>query len=597
MRIHRNWLTFLIVTFCSAAAAAEPVQSVRVALPPDAGPLVQRAAEILGREISERCEAKIVADGDAAFTVELSVQPGIGAEGFQIADGADGAVRIAGNDPRGLLYGVGKFLRTSRYDRGGFTPGAWRGQSVPSGALRGVYLATHFNNYFDVATDEEMQRYIDSLALWGTNSMGFCFTVGWYKSFDDPAAQEHLRKLKRFMRMAKSAGMGVGIFSKVNPGFQSAPEEIRAAPVPRRPPCGVNVCPSHPKGRETIVAYWTRIVDEFEEIGLDFHVYFPYDEGGCGCKDCAPWGARGLPKLCRDLTPIFRAKYPNIQMILGTWMFDHTGPQEGEWAGLSGFLAKDRTVADYLLVDAHGDFPRYPLEHGAPGGLPMVNFPDISMFGQSPWGGYGANPAPQRFQRLWNQTEKKLSGGFPYSEGIYEDVNKAICSQFYWNLDASADQTVKEYIAYEYSPEVVDPVFKAIECLERNHKHWVVVEKPAGPKREIGGNYYVSCFGVGSRIAFGKRDAKQAAQDAEEAWRLIREANERLTPQVRKSWRWRILYLRAMIDRELVHTDGWLEGPTLKAAFAELTGIYRSENARHVLNVPRIDDPNARHGD
>ena len=124
---------------------------------------------------------------------------------------------------------------------------------------------------------------------------------------------------------------------------------------------------------------------------------------------------------------------------------------------------------DYIQAHAHENFPRHPLEKGVPGGLPLLNFPEISMWGQNPWGGYGANPLPRALQRLWNQTEKKLSGGFPYSEGIYEDLNKVICNQFYWNPGRPAAETTKEYIAFEYSPEVVGDVAAAVEILEQNH--------------------------------------------------------------------------------------------------------------------------------
>jgi len=46
------------------------------------------------------------------------------------------------------------------------------------------------------------------------------------------------------------------------------------------------------------------------------------------------------------------------------------------------------------MVDDHDDFPRWPLDHGGGkvGGLPLLNFPEISMWGRSPWGGYGFNP-------------------------------------------------------------------------------------------------------------------------------------------------------------------------------------------------------------
>jgi hypothetical protein len=59
------------------------------------------------------------------------------------------------------------------------------------------------------------------------------------------------------------------------------------------------------------------------------------------------------------------------------------------------------------------------LDQGVPGGLPLLNFPDISMWAESREG-YGAHPLPERLQRRWDGTKKKLSGGFPYSEGIYE---------------------------------------------------------------------------------------------------------------------------------------------------------------------------------
>jgi hypothetical protein len=43
-----------------------------------------------------------------------------------------------------------------------------------------------------------------------------------------------------------------------------------------------------------------------------------------------------------------------------------------------------------ILADGHNNyFPKYLLDHGVPGNLPLLNFPEISMFGRSPWGGVG----------------------------------------------------------------------------------------------------------------------------------------------------------------------------------------------------------------
>jgi hypothetical protein len=226
---------------------------------------------------------------------------------------------------------------------------------------------------------------------------------------------------------------------------------------------------------------------------------------------------------------------------------------------LSKALAEDKSWADYIQADAHEDFPRFPLDRGVPGSLPLLNFPEISMWGQGPWGGYGANPLPARLQRLWNQTQRKLSGGTPYSEGIYEDINKAICSQFYWDPKRPAVETVREYAAFEFSPDVADDVVKVVEVFEKNHLRGQI-----GPS-------------------------------AEEAFERVKSIETKLTPRARAAWRWRIVYLRALIDHELLKTHGKLEGKTLRDAFRELTAIYHAEHAHSMpIRPPQIGDADAK---
>lgn len=517
--------------------------------------IVQSAAGILARHIQQRCPAAVVTAGESPATVELAVRPGVGAEGFTIADGPQGTVHIVGNDPRGVLYGVGKFLRSSRYDRGGFTPGTWRGVCVPRCPIRGIYLSTHFGNFYESASRQEVERYIEDLSLWGTNFVLLHFPHWQYASYDDPAARKMIEHLRWMMQAAKRVGMKVCISESINEGFTATPKEFLSTPVPdplvRHGNFGVNLCPSKPAARELLLKTWDRLLDEFADPGVDFAAWGPYDEGGCGCKDCWPWGARGYVSLSRDITALLRKKCPHIKIIVSTWTFDT--PPAGEWEGLSEALAEDNSWADYIMADAHEDFPRYPLEKGVPGGLPLLNFPEISMWGQNPWGGYGANPLPARFQRLWNQTQQKLSGGTPYSEGIYEDIGKAICSQFYWDPNRSAMDTVKEYAAFEYSPDVADDVAGVVEILEKNHK----------------------------------RD--QIGPSAQEAFARVERIETKLTAQARTAWRWRIFYLRALIDREMWKTRGKLEGETLKEAFAELTAIYHAENTHSMpVRPPQV---------
>jgi hypothetical protein len=69
----------------------------------------------------------------------------------------------------------------------------------------------------------------------------------------------------------------------------------------------------------------------------------------------------------------------------------------------------------------------------------------------------------------------------------------------------------------------------------------------------------------------------------------------KLTPQARAAWRWRIIYLRALVDRELFRTQGKLEGKVLQGAFRELTTIYHAEHAHSMpIRPPQISDANAK---
>ncbi|MBZ5855508.1 hypothetical protein [Flavihumibacter profundi] len=554
MKSISNHFVLVLSLFFTAQLASAQVHTVRITLPKNAGMITEHARQVLANQITNRCDAKIVDGKTAELNIELVTETTATSESFRITGDGKPNIRITGSDENGLIYGIGKFLRSSRFDQGGFTPGTWRGSSAPAGKARGMYFASHFGNFYEAAPIDEVSQYVDELALWGVNYLVLYFPEFQFTGFDDVAAQQLLTRLKSIMHVAKANGMKVGLLQVANGSFKSTPKELLNIPVPdqlhRRGDFGVNLNPAIPEAHTALTRQWALLMDQFKDVGLDVIVYWPYDEGGCGCSECWPWGSRGFPKLSNDLSKISRDKYPGIQVVLSTWVFDT--PEAGEWEGLSKYLQKDKGLVNYIMADAHEDFPRYPLDKGVPGGLPLLNFPEISMWGQAPWGGYGANPLTDRLQHLWNETENKLSGGFPYSEGIYEDINKVICSQLYWNGQRFTADIVREYIAFEFSPDVVDQVAKALEIFESNH------------------------------------DREHINTSAKEAFRLIEDAEQKLTPRVRKSWRWRILYLRALIDREMFATKGKLEGETLKNAFNELTAIYHAEHGHSMPIHPPV---------
>jgi len=176
----RTWLILLLVIAaavqwdCRVAQGGEHmVNSVLVVVEGPPSPLVSKAAELLCEQINARCRAAICTEGDGKLRIVLTLKPGIGREGFRIEEGPDSAIRIVGNDARGLIYGVGKFLRGSRFGEGAFGPSTWKGASVPEKPVRGIYFGA-FANYYCTAPPDEIRRYVEELALWAATALPWC---------------------------------------------------------------------------------------------------------------------------------------------------------------------------------------------------------------------------------------------------------------------------------------------------------------------------------------------------------------------------------------------------------------------------------------
>jgi len=543
----------IVLLFALSLEAADVADQVHLVLRPQASEAVRRITEVFQRQVEQRCHAKVVTSGDSPLKVELAIEPGIGTEGFAITDGQAGGVRIVGNDDRGLLYGVGKFLRTSRYDRGGFTPGAWRGRSVPEKPVRGIYFATHFHNFYHDAPIGEVERYVEDLGLWGFNTVIVWYDMHHFNGFDSPEAVDFRQRLKAICGAARRVGLDVGLVNVANEGYANSPKAIQADVKGMRGAAfPTDVCTGKPEGRQYVLDNFAQQYDWARELKPKWIILWPYDSGGCGCRQCQPWGDGGYLRMAEPVARLARSKFSGVRVVLSTWFLSGM-----EWAGLRPAFSARPDWVDYLLVERRhmGGAADLPPARPSPGELPLVGFPEITMAGGAwAWGGIGANLLPTRYERGWKEDKAQWQGGFPYSEGIYDDIHKALFASFYWKADTSADEALKEYIAFEYSPEVVDLVLPAIRLIEKN----IAPQTRTGP------------------WSLKARD-------------LLERADAQLTAQSRRAWRWRILLLRARIDAQLYLTGGVLKGRVLHDACRELTDIYHAERAEACVKPPRVD--------
>ena len=527
------------------------------------GVLAVKATTIFLRILNERTGQDFNGNNGNHLTIRLRIlTQTMPPEAFRIEKPEENSIILSASDSNGILYGLGKLLHSSVITEKGFAPGNWLGLSVPEKPIRNIYFATHFHNFYHTAPVEKVTSYIEELALWGYNNIEVWFDMHGFEGINDPRAVAMLDRLSVILRAGKDAGMKITICMLGNEGYNSSPRELRAKPpkqIRLRGCYGVEICPSQPGGTELILNQVADELDAFSsrEVIVDYIVIWPYDQGGCGCDRCTPWGSNGYLKLSKKVTELAHRKIPKVKIILSTWLFDCV-EDEGEWAGLTHAFANEKPCVDYIQADSHEAFPKYLKNNPVPGNLPLLNFPEISMWNSWPWGGFGANPLPSRFQRLWDEVKDKAAGGAPYSEGIFEDINKVIYSQFYWSGRKTATETLREYISFEFSYSLADDILEAIDILEKNHGLSGGPTKFRVPEEDHG---------------------------SKKAYELLMSIDRQLSDKTKKGWRWRLLLLRAMFDYELRKNNG-IANQTVEAGFGELTALYYAEHADASVRPP-----------
>lgn len=510
--------------------------------------------EVLKKRFSARGVHNSSDDPD--FTLEMRLDPTLSPGVFSVARTTSRSVISAGNLSE-LVCGAGRFLHESVYGKNGMVPWDGSGKFTLEKPFRGIYFAVHFKNFYHSAPVEDVCEYIEDLALWGFNVFTFWYDLHHFRNFDDPESAAFRKRLKAFAETARSMGMKRTCLYAVNEAFADSPEFLRA-----RKENGIRggwydsqICPSRPEGKAFLLKQFENLCRNFyAEFELDFLCFWPFDQGGCGCEACAPWATKTYPTLCVELKKILKSILPDCRTIVSAWMF-----RESEWNTLLEYRKKSPEFCEYLLEEF---LPK-------PAGQPFLGFPEISMSGMYPWGGFGASVLAKHQQQHWNGQKKFLQGGFPYSEGIFEDLSKVIYSQFYcW--DSPVSETMKKYIACEFGGNDPAPVMKALSILEDNHRirTWdglsnLLTGKPSGkpvePPREDPG--------------------------AEEAFTLLKETDSLLPEWGRKAWRWRIVFLRALLDAELKKNE---EKPNAlcEEAFDELTVLYHAQHAETTVSPP-----------
>ncbi|HEY2934197.1 MAG TPA: hypothetical protein VGK99_20850 [Acidobacteriota bacterium] len=355
------------------------------------------------------------------------------------------AALVLGNDPRGMLFGVGRLLRTLSMNRGKITiPNNLQLTTSPYHPMRGHQLGYRpKTNSYDGWTVAVWEQYIRDLAVFGTNAVELIPPRS-----DDAADSPHfplppMEMMVEMSRLLDQYGLDVWIW------YPAMDEDY-----------------SDPKTVEFALREWG---DVFKKLPRIDAVFVP---GG----DPGKTRPKILMALLEKQTHVLHRYHPKAQMWVSPqgfsrqWMDEFCAILDSQPAWLTGIVYGPQTRL--TLAQLRARVPqRYPIRH----------YPDITHSRQcqypvQDWDAAFAvteareviNPRPLAQARIFQLTRKDTVGFIAYSEGCNDDVNKIIWSSLGWDPDASVPGILRDYSRYFIGDGYSDSFTQGLLALEKN---------------------------------------------------------------------------------------------------------------------------------
>ncbi len=437
----------LLVCVCSFAADSPDLRDASIILPPGAGTVVKKAAQMLHEEIESRTQVRLPVlakwDGKASAIV-LKTGGGKPAEGFHIAS-TPNAVTITGTDDRGLLFGAGYLLRHLEMSRQRvILPSALDVTTAPAMPVRGHQLGYRpKTNSYDGWTVALWEQYIRELAIFGTN------TIELIPPRSDDAADSPLFPLTQIdmmvemSRIADEYGLDVSVWYPAMDRDYNDPATVEKA-----------------------IAEWG---DVFRKLPRIDAVFVP---GG----DPGHTQPKTLFALLEKQAANLRRYHPHARLWVSpqgfdkAWMEEFYGlmQQQPEWlAGIVyGPQNRDSLAEVRARVPKRYPIRAYPdITHSLHSQFPVPNWD--AAFAQTE-GRETINPRPRGHAAIFHADQPLFDGFVSYSEGCNDDVNKIVWSGLGWDPKQAVETILREYARFFIGPEMAEPFAQGLLSLEKD---------------------------------------------------------------------------------------------------------------------------------
>jgi hypothetical protein len=440
-------MLLLILLLSAVPVLALDLSRATVVCAPSLSALETKAVTVLVEEVEKRSQIRwpISHTRPPAGTPVVFVERGSGpAEGFRIrTEGL--TVTISGNDPRGVLFGVGKLLRELHMGRQSILlPDGYQISTTPKYRLRGHQLGYRpKTNAYDAWSVPMWDQYMRDLTVFGANAIELIPPRS-----DDDADSPHfplppIEMMVEMSRIADSYGLDVWIW------YPAMDKDY-----------------SDPKTVEFALKEWGEVFRQLPRIDA---VFVP---GG----DPGHTQPKHMFALLEKQTQSLRRYHPKAQMWMSPqgfnqeWMEEFYALMKQQPAWLSGIVFGPQIRVSYR-----------ELRERVPRQYPLRFYPDIthSTHSQYPvpdWdtayalteGREGINPRPTTQAQIFRLNQDYGIGFLTYSEGCNDDVNKFIWSALGWDPQAKVVDILREFGRYFIGDRYAEAVAQGIMALERN---------------------------------------------------------------------------------------------------------------------------------
>lgn len=403
--------------------------------------------------------------------------PEPGKEGFQIWTTADirNVCYIFGADDRGILYGVGKLLRSLHFSSGKmWLTGDIKISETPTYSIRGHQLGyRNLNNTYDAWNVKQYEKYIRELALFGANSIEFVVPNNKNYKQNRLMTISPDNMLQANSQICKNYGMDVWLWY----------------PVGAKVLLSSDLTKQQLLQRERIFKLLPKLdaifIPGLEHHDLPLERLFPF-----------------LEKMARSL----KKHHLNSKI----WVSLQNSHAKDEWLDLFFEKLNQKPAwlggvvfAPWTSISIQEVRKRLALE------IPIRRYPDIAHnrnceYPIPAWdpafqltqARESTNPRPVAIKQIHNSTKEFAIGGIGYSDGINDDVNKFIWLAQEWNPDTDVLTTLREYARLFVGEYFYEGVAQGLLAEEKNWhgplisntqipitlKQWQHMERLADPK-------------------------------------------------------------------------------------------------------------------